>query len=93
MIRTSSHNHSGVEQRAQRQEMRQLNQQWRQGTLSADRLERAKALRVQLAESRRAEREQMMNLLTTEQKTKLQELRQARRANHERFGRRKPRVD
>ena len=79
--------------RAQRLEMRQLNQQWRQGTLTADSLEKAKALRVQLAESRRAEREQMMNLLTTEQKTKLQELRQARRANHERFGRRKRPVE
>jgi len=79
--------------KVQRQEMRQLNQRWRQGTLTADNLEKAKALRVQLAESRRAEREQMMNLLTTEQKTKLQELRQARRANHERFGRRKRPVE
>jgi len=79
--------------RAQRLEMRELSQQWRQGTLTADNLEKAKALRVQLAESRRAEREQMMNLLTTEQKTKLQELRQQRRANHERFGGRKRRVE
>jgi protein CpxP len=76
--------------RAQRQEMRQLNQQWRQGTLTPDRLERAKSLRAQLRASRQAERTQMMNVLTAEQKTKLQELRQQRRANHERFGRRRP---
>lgn len=70
--------------RAQRQEMRQLNQQWRQGTLTPDRLERAKTLRAQLRASRQAERAQMMSLLTAEQKAKLQELRQQRRANHER---------
>ena len=76
--------------KVQRQEMRRLNQQWRQGNLTAEELEKARTLRQQLAESRRDERAQMMNLLTTEQKTKLQELREARRANHERFGRRKP---
>ena len=76
--------------KTQRQEMRQLNQQWRQGTLSAEGLERAKTLRAQLRETRQAERAQMMNVLTAEQKTRLQELRQAYRANHERFGRRRP---
>jgi len=74
---------------AQRQEMRELNRQWREGTLSPQGLERAKALRAQLIENRKAMRGQMDGILTTEQKTKLEEMRKMRRTNHERFGRRK----
>jgi Spy/CpxP family protein refolding chaperone len=74
---------------AQRQEMRELNRQWREGTLSPQGLERAKALRAQLIENRKAIRGQMDGILTTEQKTKLEEMRKMRRTNHERVGRRK----
>jgi len=35
----------------------------------------------------------MQNVLTAEQKAKLQETRELRRANHQRFGRRKPPLD
>lgn len=73
---------------AQRQEMRELNRQWRDGTLTPPGLERARALRTQLIENRKAMRGQMDGILTTEQKTKLEEMRKMRRTNHERFGRR-----
>lgn len=73
---------------AQRQEMRQLTQQWRQGTLTPEGLERAKALRAQLAENRKAMRGQMEGILTADQKAKLEEMKSARRANRERFGKR-----
>src|SRR6185369_1335744 len=59
---------------AQRNEMRQLNQQWRQGTLSPEGLERAKALRAQLIENRKAMRSQMEGVLTNEQKTRMEEM-------------------
>ncbi len=73
---------------AQRQEMRELNRQWRAGTLTPQGLERARALRAQLIENRKAMRGQIDGILTTEQKTKLEEMRKMRRTNHERFGRR-----
>ncbi|HJZ83424.1 MAG TPA: Spy/CpxP family protein refolding chaperone [Pyrinomonadaceae bacterium] len=73
----------------QREEFRQLRQQYRTGTLTPEGQARARELRQQLMESRKGLRAQMMNTLTTEQKAKLQELREARRANHEVFGRRR----
>ena len=74
----------------QREELRQLMQQWRTGTLTPEGQARAKELRQQLMESRRGVHTQMQNVLTAEQKAKLQEMRELRRANHQRFGRRKP---
>lgn len=73
----------------QRQELRQLMQQWRTGTLTPEGQARAKELRQQLMESRKGVHAQMQNVLTAEQKAKLQEMREFRRANHEKFGRRK----
>lgn len=67
---------------AQRQELRQLTRQWRQSTLSPDGLARANELRKQLSEGRNALRVQLAGILTPEQKTKLEELIKARRANH-----------
>ena len=69
----------------QRQELRQLTQQWRQSTLSAEGLARANELRKQLREGRKAVRVQLVGILTPEQKTKLENLEEmlkARRANH-----------
>lgn len=68
--------------KTQRQEMRQLTQQWRQGTLTPEGLTRAKELRGQLAESRKGVRTQLAAILTPEQKTKLEEIIKTRRANH-----------
>lgn len=76
--------------RTQRQELRGLTQQWRAGTLTPEGLARAKDLRAQLMESRKGVHAQMMNVLTAEQKAKLEEIRKTRRANHEMFGRRNP---
>ena len=75
----------------QREELRQLMQQWRAGTLTPEGQARAKELRQQLMESRKGVHTQMTNVLSAEQKAKLQEMRELRRANHQRFGRRKPR--
>ncbi len=73
---------------AQRQELWQLMQQRRAGTLDAAGQTRAKELRGQLMEGRKATRTQLTALLTPEQKAKLEEMIKARRANHGRFGRR-----
>ena len=64
----------------QRQELAQLMQQRRAGTLTADGQARAKELRRQLMDGRKNVRTQLAALLTTEQKTKLDELLKARRA-------------
>lgn len=77
--------------KAQRQELRQLTQQWRQSTLSPDGLARATELRKQLREGRKAVRDQLTGIFTPEQKAKLEEMIKTRRANHglfERQGRR-----
>ena len=76
--------------RAQREELRKLLAQTRTGTLSNEQQARAQQLRQQLMEGRRSVHGQMLNVLTAEQKAKLAEARQARRANRERPGRRKP---
>jgi len=74
----------------QRAELRQLMQQWRTGTLTPEGQTRAKELRQQLMESRKGVHAQMQSVLTPDQKAKLQEMRESRRANHEKLGRRKP---
>jgi Spy/CpxP family protein refolding chaperone len=73
---------------AQRQELRQLMQQRRAGTLDAAGQARARELRGQLLEGRKAVRTQLTGLLTPEQKAKLEEMIKARRANHSPLGRR-----
>ena len=74
--------------RAVREELRQLMQKRRQGTLSEADQARVRELRNQLQESRKNARTQLSTLLTDEQKTKLEELRKNRRERRERFGRR-----
>lgn len=65
---------------SQRQELRQLMQQRRAGTLTADNQAHAKELHRQLMQGRQNVRTQLSALLTTEQKVKLDELIKARRA-------------
>jgi periplasmic protein CpxP/Spy len=76
--------------KAQREELRKLMEQRRAGTLTTEGQTRAEQLRQQLMEGRKGVHTHMMNVLTAEQKAKLEEMRQTRRANREKFGRRKP---
>jgi Spy/CpxP family protein refolding chaperone len=76
--------------RAVREELRQLLQKRRQGTLNEADQARARELRQQLHQSRQNTRGQIAQLLTEEQRTKLQEMRKNRRENRERFRRRGP---
>jgi Spy/CpxP family protein refolding chaperone len=71
--------------RAVREELKQLLQKRRQGTLSEADQARARELRQQLQQSRQNTRAQLAGLLTEEQRTKLQEMRKNRRENRERF--------
>ena len=68
--------------KAQRQELRQLTQQWRGGTLSPEGLARATELPKQLREGRKTVQVQLAGILTPEQKAQLEEMIKARRANH-----------
>jgi protein CpxP len=80
--------------RAVREELKQLLQKRRQGALSEAEQARARELRQQLQQSRQNTRAQIASLLTEEQKTKLQEMRQEmrknRRENRERMRQRGP---
>jgi Spy/CpxP family protein refolding chaperone len=73
--------------RAQREELRQIVNKRREGTLTETDQARIRELRQQLTESRRNTRTQMAALLTAEQKTKLEEMIRSRRDNRERFRR------
>jgi len=73
--------------KAQRQELRPLTRQWRQGTLTAEGLARASELRKQLREGQNAVRGQLTGILTPEQKAKLEEMIKTHRANHGLFKR------
>ena len=73
---------SGMEgTKTQRQEMHQLTRQWRQGTLAPEGLARAKEVRKLLQDANKGMRTQLVAILTPEQKTKLEEMIKARRAN------------
>jgi len=73
--------------KAQRQELRPLTRQWREGTLTAEGLVRANELHKQLNEARKSMRTQLAGILTPEQKTKLEEIIKTRKANHGLFQR------
>src|SRR5688500_978500 len=73
--------------KAQIEELKQLRQKGREGLSDADKA-RAKELHNQLRESRMSARNQLSSLLTTEQKTKLEERMKNRRERRERSGRR-----
>jgi len=73
--------------KAQRQELRPLTRQWREGTLTAEGLARANELHKQLNEARKSMRTQLAGILTPEQKTKFEEIIKTRKANHGLFQR------
>ena len=66
---------------AQRQELRQLMQKRRTGTLTPQDETRAKELRQQLMQSRQGVRTQMLGVLTPEQKTQMEQRIKTRREN------------
>jgi Spy/CpxP family protein refolding chaperone len=67
--------------KTQRQQLRQLTLQWRQGTLTPDGLTTANQLHKQLADTKKAMRGQIAGVLTPDQKTKLQDIIKQRKAN------------
>jgi Spy/CpxP family protein refolding chaperone len=69
-----------------REELQQLGEKRRQGTLSAEDQARAKTLHQQIRASMRDTEMKLAAVLTAEQKAKAEELRKARKANHERLG-------
>jgi broad specificity phosphatase PhoE len=62
-------------------------QQWRNGTLTPEGQARAKELRQQLRESRKGCTHKCKASSAPNRRPKLQEMRELRRANHQRFGR------
>lgn len=79
-------NRTNPNTKAAREELAKLRSQRRDGTLTPEGMARAKELRKQFQESRQGVRNQLNGILTPEQKTKLEEMIKARRANHEKFG-------
>ena len=71
---------------SQRQELGQLMQKRRAGTLTPDEAARAKALRLQLRQTEQGMHAQLLALLTPEQKTQLQEIIKTRRENRGKLG-------
>lgn len=72
--------------KAVRDELRQLGEKRRQGTLTSDDQARLRVLHEQMRASMKDSKTKIGALLTADQKTKVEELRKERRANHERFG-------
>lgn len=68
---------------AQRDELRQLHQQREQGTLTNEQIERARALRQQIQEASRSMDNEIMGLLTAEQRAQLDQIRENFRARRE----------
>jgi periplasmic protein CpxP/Spy len=75
--------------KAQREELRQFGGKRFEGTLTAEDQARAKTLHEQMRASMKETHAKIVTILTAEQKTRLEELRQERKANHERFGKRR----
>jgi periplasmic protein CpxP/Spy len=76
--------------RAQREQMRPFYEQLRQGgTLSTDDQAKLNALREQVRGLERQRQDEMMSVLTPEQKAKLDQLKEEHKRDHPRFGRKK----
>ncbi|HKR01079.1 MAG TPA: Spy/CpxP family protein refolding chaperone [Pyrinomonadaceae bacterium] len=74
--------------KSQREEMRRLHESNQNGTLSTDAESRAEALRAELGQARRNMHQEMMSVLTQEQRTQFEQLIKERKARHgERRGR------
>jgi Spy/CpxP family protein refolding chaperone len=72
--------------KAEREELRQLGEKRRQGTLSTDDQERARTFHQQMRASMADTETKIAAVLTAEQKAKAEELIKERKANFERFG-------
>lgn len=68
--------------KTQREELRQLHEQKKQGTLPADAKTKAEALRTQLTESNKNMRSELFAILTPEQRTKFETLEKERKNEH-----------
>lgn len=75
--------------RTQREELRQLGEKRSQGTLTAEDQTRARTLHEQMRASMKDTHSKVETILTGEQRTRLEELKKERKANHERFGKRR----
>ena len=71
--------------KAAREELQQLGEKRRQGTLTDEEQSRAKTLHAQMRASMRDTETKLAGILTPEQKTRAEEIRKERRANPERF--------
>jgi Spy/CpxP family protein refolding chaperone len=77
-----------VSTKAQREELRRLHEST-QGEPSADTQARFRALREELGQARKAQHQEMLSVLTAEQRTQLEQLMKERKERHgERRGRR-----
>jgi Spy/CpxP family protein refolding chaperone len=72
--------------KAEREELQQLGEKRRQGTLSADDQARARTLHQQMRASMADTETKIASVLTAEQKSKAEELIKERKTNFERFG-------
>jgi Spy/CpxP family protein refolding chaperone len=72
--------------KAAREELRQLGEKRRQGTLTPEEQARAGTLHGQMRAAMKDTETKMAALLTAEQKAKAEEVRKERKAKHERFG-------
>ncbi|MCA1849734.1 MAG: Spy/CpxP family protein refolding chaperone [Acidobacteria bacterium] len=70
--------------RAQRDELRQLFEQRRQGTLSAEQEARARALHTELGEASKLMHNEVLAVLTPEQRAQLEQLKQEHKSRRER---------
>jgi Spy/CpxP family protein refolding chaperone len=77
--------------KAEREELQQLGEKRRQGTLTAEDQARATTLHQQIRASMKETETRLAAILTAEQKAKAEELIKERKANFERFGGRHPR--
>ncbi|SRR6266436_1195336 len=68
---------------ATREELRQLEEKRRQGTLTTEEEARTRTLHEQMSASMKETETKIASILTPEQKAKLEELRKERKANHE----------
>ena len=73
----------GAATRPQREQLRQLREQFREGQPTDDVKERAKALRAQLHESGKAMRAEILGVLTQEQRTQLEQMEAERKSRRD----------
>ena len=78
--------HSFESSKAAREELRQLGEKRRQGTLTSEEQARARTLHAQMRASMKDTATKLAAVLTPEQKTRVEELLKERKANHQRFG-------